>query len=142
MTTAVSTSTPPIQLYGQSLPPPERSKHRAWIGLRVEALLEHYWQSRPSEAVKAEVFADWMAALEAFTRDEIMAACREWARDGNRKPRPADIREIVLRERGKVAARLPKPAEPPREPVSPERARAILAEAGLAGRFTSRRAAE
>jgi hypothetical protein len=120
-----------IQLYGQSLPPPERSKHRAWIGLRVEALLEHYWQSRPSEAVKAEVFADWMAALEAFTREEIMGACREWARDGQRKPRPADIREIVLRERGKLAARLPKPPEPERERVTPEAAAAIMRAAGV-----------
>ena len=88
------------------------------------------------------MFADWMAALEAFTREEIMAACREWARDGQRKPRPSDIREIVLRERGKVLAQLPKPPEPQREPVSAERAREIMAEAGLAGRFPSRRAAE
>ena len=129
------TTTAPIQLYGQSLPPHERSKHRAWIGLRVEALLEHYWQSRPSEAVRAEVMADWMAALEAFTRDEIMAACREWARDCNRKPRPADIREIVLRERGKVVAQLPKPAEPPRKPQSSEeRARIVRETLGRVGK--------
>lgn len=87
----------------------------------MEALLEHYWQSRPSDAVKAEVFADWMAALEAFTREEIMAACREWAAEGNRKPRPADIRDIVLRERGKVVAALPKHrSQPLRKPQSSE----------------------
>ena len=131
MTTEVSTTTAPIRLYGQSLPPPERSRHRAWIGLRVEALLEHYWQSRPSEAVKAEVMADWMAALEGFSRDEIMAACREWARDGQRKPKPADIREIVLRERGKLLAAIPKPPEPERERVSPEAAAEILRAAGV-----------
>jgi hypothetical protein len=120
-----------IQLYGQSLPPPERSRHRAWIGLRVEALLEHYWTSRPVEVVKAEIMADWMASLEGFTREEIMAACREWVADNSRKPKPADIREIVLRERRAMARALPKPVEPERERVSPEAAAEILRAAGV-----------
>ena len=125
-----------IRLYGQSLPPQERSKHRAWIGLRVEALLYHYWRDRPSDAVKEEIMGDWMAALEAFSRDEVMAACREWARDETRKPKPADIRGIVLRERAKAIASQPKPREPePREPASKiitaEVALGIMAAAGF-----------
>ena len=94
-------------------------------------MLDHYWRDRPSDAVKEEIMGDWMAALEAFSRDEVMAACREWARDETRKPKPADIRGIVLRERAKAIASQPKPPEPEREKVTPEAAASILAKAGF-----------
>jgi len=123
-------TTHPIQLYGQSLPPQERSRHRAWIGLRVEALLDHYWKDRPSEAVKAEIMADWMAALEAFTRDEIMQACREWARDETTKPKPASIRSLILLERAKAIPKQRTP-EPERKRATAEAVQEIIRQSGL-----------
>ena len=121
----------PIQRYGQSLAPPDRSKHRAWIGVRVEALLDGYWQNRPHEAVKEEIIADWMDGLETFTPNEIRAACRAWLSDNpRRKPNLGDIRAIVLAARRKAVP--PKPPEPKREPVTAEAAQEILVKAGFA----------
>jgi hypothetical protein len=127
-----------------SPPPPERDKHRAWIGVRVEALLDGYWQTNPPAPVKAMILADWMAALEDCTQDEITAACREWLRDEPRvKPKPGDIAKLIRDERGRKWVRenprLPKP-----EPVTVlgpdewERRRKVaaelLAQAGYARR--------
>ena len=124
----------PIQRYGQSLAPQDRSKHRAWIGVRVEALLDGYWQNRPHEAVKEEILADWMDGLEAFTPGEIRAACREWlGSNPRRKPNVGDIRGIVLAARQKAVAAAPKPEPvPERKPVTAEAAQEILAKAGFA----------
>lgn len=121
-----------IQLYGQSLPPQERSKHRAWIGVRVEATLDGYWQNRPSDLVKAEILGDWMGALEAFTEDEIRSAFREYLSgpDCKRKPKPGDIRSIILSSRAQRVQRQPEP-EPERKRVTTEAANEILAKAGL-----------
>lgn len=136
MGTEIANLPPMIRNYGQSLAPQAASMHRAWIGVRVEALLDGYWQSRPSEMVKEEILADWMATLDAFDRDEITCACREWLRDNPRaKPRPGDIAAIVQRDRAMALAdwkakqptlELPKPA-----PVSKERAAEILKAAGF-----------
>ena len=122
---------PTIQLYGQSLPQQQRSKHRAWIGVRIEALLDGYWQNLPSEPVKAEILGDWMAGLEAFSPDEITAACREWQQHNpRRKPNVGDIRAPILRNRAALVK--PAPDAPRPDPVSPERAAEILAEVGFA----------
>jgi hypothetical protein len=101
--------------FGLSLTPQERDRHRAWIGLRVEAMLDGYWQSSPPALVKAEILKDWMSALEWFTQDEITAACRKW--DGGRKPRTHDIRDLIMAERGRHVK--PKPPEP-RKTITPE----------------------
>lgn len=132
-----------IQHYGQSLPPQQCVEHRAWIGVAVEALLDGYWDKRPDDVVKAEIFSDWMDGLQAFTPDEIRLARRAYLGDSKlcrSKPKVGDIRRIVLAERAKQLAALPKPVEPPREVATPEqRARSndILAQAG----FATRRAA-
>lgn len=97
------------------MPPQERLKHRAWIGVRIEALLDGYWSSRPSEAVKAEILADWMDALENFTPDEIRAACRQYIEgpDRSRKPKTGDLIEMLVAKRTEIRRSLPKPPEPP-----------------------------
>jgi hypothetical protein len=68
-------------------------KHRMWIGLRAEALLDRYWDRRPSAPVVEMVAGDWMHALDKFTPAEITAACRAYqqGKDRNRKPGPGDI---------------------------------------------------
>ncbi len=84
--------------------------------MRVEALLDGYWQNRPSDVVKEEIIADWMAGLEAFLPDEIRTACRTWQQDEpRRKPNVGDIRKVILSNRAKAAAKEPKPPAPERE---------------------------
>jgi hypothetical protein len=129
-----------IRHFGQSLTPPERSTHRAWIGVRVEALLDGYWHNRPSEVVKQEILRDWMDLLDGFTRDEVTDACRAWLRDKPRlKPTPGDIAQLVTEARGRALARWrasrPPEPEPERQPISKERAAELMAQAG----FTPRR---
>lgn len=82
--------------------------------MRVEALLDGYWQSRPGDLVKAEILADWMDALQNFTPDEIRRACRDYLAgpDCQRKPKPGDIRALVIRARQAVVASLPRQPEP------------------------------
>lgn len=110
---------PTIQLYAQSLEPQARLKHRLWIGLRVEALLDGYWISRPTDAVKEQIVADWIDGLENFTQAEITAACREWVRDNPRKkPNFGDIRAVVLRHRQIEAAKHRKPEPEPYSALS------------------------
>ena len=122
----------PIVLYGSSLTPPERSKHRAWIGVRIEATLDGYWQNRPSDVVKAEILMDWMDGLEAFTPDEIRNACREWLHSSPRKkPNIGDIRQIILGKRQSAVRLAPKEPEPERDVVTAEEASAILNEFGF-----------
>lgn len=101
--------------YVQSLSPREAFEHRAWIGVRIEALLDGYWNSRPSDAVKAEIMADWMDALENYHPDEIRAACRGYVNGPNRdrKPKTGDIVELIVGKRTEVRRSLPKPPEPP-----------------------------
>ncbi len=116
---------PMIRLYAQSLSPQECTKHRAWIGVRVEALLDGYWQSRPSDLVKAEILADWMDALQNYAPEEIRAACREYLAgpDCARKPKPGDIKAIMQTHRANELARFraSQPAPQPEEPLkSPE----------------------
>ena len=122
-----------ITLYGSSLTQPERDKHRAFIGVRVEALLDGYWQNRPSDIVKAEIIMDWMDALEAFTPDEIRNACRDWLKNNpRRKPNTGDIRGLILADRQAVVRAVPQIEETPKERVTAEAAAAIMEQAGFA----------
>ena len=123
-----------------------------WCMARVAALLSPYYEKDTPQAVREIEAEDWLDALGGFPRWAIEDAARWWksAENPRRRQRPmeGDIAERCRSAVGDVRAvpvllRAPRRIEgPPREPVSPERARAILAEAGLAGRFTSRRAAE
>lgn len=120
-------------LYAQSLTQHERSKHRAWIGVRVESALSHFWRDRPSDLVMAEIMRDWMEALENYTQDEIRTAFREHIQSTHRKPTPSDIRKLVIGKRMRDQPVVHEP-EPEREPCSPEAARQILEKAGFAPR--------
>lgn len=82
----------------------------------MEALLDGYWQSRPSDAVKAEIMADWMDALVNFSPDEIRTACREYLNgpDHARKPKPGDISSLIQQARALELARF-RASQPKRE---------------------------
>ena len=87
--------------YGLLLQPASLTKHKAWIGVRVEALLDSYWDRRPGDAEKVEIIGDWLHALSDFTPQEIRAACREWLEGDERhkKPKPGDIVAMCKTER-------------------------------------------
>ena len=87
--------------YGSSLSPQELSQHSAWIGVRVQALLDPYWDRRPSDLVLAEIVMDWMDGLSGYSQDEIRDACRAYQRGPNRgrKPVPGDILAILAADR-------------------------------------------
>lgn len=82
--------------YAKQLTSSETQKHTAWISVRVEALLDGYWQTRPADLVKKEIIADWISALMRFSQDEIREACRDWMDGDNRrkKPQPGDIADL------------------------------------------------
>lgn len=100
-----------IQHSAQSPEQQERFKRRAFIGVRVEALLDPYWDRRPSDVVKDEILQDWMDALESFQPDEIRSACRSYlsGKDRAKKPKPGDIKAICISNRAFVAKRNPPP---------------------------------
>lgn len=120
--------------FASSLSPQDRSEHLAFIGVRVEALLEPYWDKRPSDLVKAEIIMDWMEALQGFSPDEIRTACRDYLKgpDCRAKPKPGDIRRLIEAARAARLAALPKPPEPgPEIRKPPPDIRASQAEALL-----------
>lgn len=88
-----------------SLKPHEQDRHRAQIGLRVEVILDGYWQTRPSDVVKAGILADWMDEMQDWHLDQITAALKEWRNSNpSRKPNPGHICAILKRRRGMVYA--------------------------------------
>jgi hypothetical protein len=102
--------------YASSLPPRKVDEHRAFIGLRIEALLDPYWDRRPADLILAEIVLDWMDALQMFTPEEIRTACREYLNGPDRrsKPKPGDIRALIVKARSERLAAIPKPRDPPR----------------------------
>lgn len=125
-------------LLTSSLPPQELDKHRAWIGVKVEAVLHGYWQSSPAPMVKAEIVKGWMDALQNYTKPEIIAAFSKHVADNpNKRPNEGHIRGLIISARSDAVAAIPKPPEPEREPpATKEQAAAILNAVG----FSIRRA--
>lgn len=107
--------------YVQSLPPQEAVKHRVWIGVRIEALLDGYWNSRPSDAVRVQIVSDWMDALQDFAPEEIDAACKAYLRgpDRARKPKTGDIVDLMVAARTELRRAMTRP-EPPKPMPSPD----------------------
>ena len=103
-----------------------------------------YFQPQESAAVRAAQLAWWADELEDWSHEQVVWALRKWNREEPRnRPTPGDIVALLKAERGRrwAAGLAPRP-EPARKPVTAERAAEILAKAGLAERFASRRAAE
>ena len=126
-----------IRSYGQSLAPQDRSKHRAWIGVRVKALLMNYWHQTPDDATLSLMLADWLDELDHFTAEEITDACRKWvSREPRRRPNFGDISALVVAGRAERRATMPKPPEPEQRPtpenVEERRAAAARIMAGFA----------
>jgi hypothetical protein len=107
------------------------------VGVELEVMakkLDRFgWDRDRGSMAHDRILSDWMDALQDFPLNEVQAACRAWVQDNPRRmPNEGDIRSKVMAARSKHVAALPKPEpEPKREPVSAERAAAILAEAGF-----------
>lgn len=114
----------------------ELARHRKQVSFETEVILQGYWQAEMSPEVKAGVMADWADELQDWTIDQVRWGLRQWRRDNpRRKPNPADVLAILKDQRGKTEiaklAALPKPAPEVREPISADRANAILSEVGF-----------
>lgn len=116
--------------------PEECVAHRKAIAFEAEVVLQGYWQSEMSPEMKAAVMADWSDELEDWEVEQVRWGLRHWRRENpRRKPNPGDVLAILKEQRGKSEmaklAALPQPEPEAREPVSAERASAILAEVGF-----------
>lgn len=116
--------------------PEECAAHRARLAFEVEVVLQGYWQADMAPEMKAAVMADWSDELEDWTVEQVRWGLRQWRRENpRRKPNPGYVLAILKEMRGKTEmaklAALPRPEPERREPVSAERASAILAEVGF-----------
>lgn len=130
--------TRPLQI--ESLPPQERDRHRAEIGVVIEAMLVSWYQPNISADAATAVLVDWMDTLQGFRPKQIREAFVAYRdREPNRRPNPAHIREILADRWGRrvieeatAKGLLARPEPEPRpESVSADRAAAIMAEAGF-----------
>ncbi|MBT0780556.1 hypothetical protein [Paracoccus sp. pheM1] len=120
-----------------SMQPRELTEHRLAIGQAVEVILHGYWQPSESETLRAAVLRDWCDTLEGWKPDSVLAALRKWRNENpSKRPNPGHIVQMLKEAWGKkhveqVRAALAGPVEPPKERISEDRRRAILAEVGL-----------
>lgn len=117
-----------------SMPPHELTAHRLAIGQAVEVILHGYWQPSDSEALRAAVLRDWCDTLEDWPPNSVLAALRRWREENpSKRPNPGHIVKILKDSWGKrhadqVRAALAAPVETPKQRISEDARRAILAE--------------
>lgn len=130
---AIPASTPQI---AQSLSRQELSEHRGRIAFDVRVTLSAYFDPSEAEDVKAGLLAWFCDELQDWKHEQVVWALREWNRERPRhRPSPGDIVAILKRKRGEKVARelaaLPKPGDAPKDRISDDRRRAIMAEMGV-----------
>jgi hypothetical protein len=81
---------------------------------------------------------DWMDALHDFPLKEVKSACQMAIQENpNKCPNEGHIKAIIVRERGKIVAALPKPVvadEPREEPSAEAKARVAAMTAEIVGK--------
>lgn len=88
--------TPITHNFAASLTQQQRLQHAATVMAEVEAMLEGYWQSRPTEPVVRRIRETWAGELMPYSLDEIRAACAKWVRENpRRKPNHGHITELL-----------------------------------------------
>lgn len=99
------------------LPPQELDNHRAKIGLRLEVLVrktDKFGWDRMDPNIRTILRRDWMDALQDFTLDEIDVACRAAiVANPDKCPNEGHVRALIVRERDRIRAAIPKPVEEP-----------------------------
>jgi len=113
-----------------------KAAHRGKIALRVESILNQFWREDTSDAHRAMEVEGWVATLETCSHDEVLSAWVSYQRNGPRTERGVLIRpdagaiyHLALKNRPAPPIRVvgTKP-EPVRPPISPQRAKEIIAE--------------
>lgn len=109
----------------------------AELALRINAALMQFWTADDTaDELRAIEIETWLDALEGCTVDEWKAAWRDYQRTGPRSQRGTLLRPdagaiwkriIAARPRPPLAIAAAQP-RPTRPPVTPERAREIMAE--------------
>ena len=121
-----------------SLKPQELDRHRAEIGVEVEASLNNggYWSEPSSQLVKMKMLMKWMDALQNYSIDEIEAAFSQHVmKDPKRKPNEGIIYNIIIANRQRVVASQPTTPEPEPERIQAtmEQRQAIMDEVNFSG---------
>mgnify|MGYP003637669687 FL=1 len=89
-------------LLSKQLNSQELEKHRMWIALKAEALLNKYFVQPVKDEIKYEMMLGWMKALENFSQREIDEAFVEHLNEEpRRKPHEGIIRERIINNRRK-----------------------------------------
>jgi len=120
-------------LLTKSLPQHELDKHRANVCLVMEVMVrkhDKFGWDQMNAGMRQMIREDWLHALADYPVDEVRTACRIHTQEQPGKvPNEGHIKAIILRQRAKVVAALPKPVEPEtqREEASPERKARIAA---------------
>jgi len=97
------------------------------------------FQPKEDPEARARRLAWWCDELHDWRIEQGGWALRKWNRENTRvKPTPGDVRDLLIKARGKDfaerMAKAPPPPEPERERVSPERSAEIMAEVMNAAR--------
>ena len=86
------------------------------ISATVARLMNHYWTAADPPAVRQAQLDDWLEDLVEFGPELVRLACVEWRQENSRRPTPADIRLLAIREQRR---RAPPPLPPPPPPEFP-----------------------
>ena len=119
------------------MPQHERTDHRRAIAGVVEVVLAGYWQPKEAEELRAAILRDWCDELENFDAKSVRAALRQWRQENpSKRPNPGHILAILNAAWGRknadqVRAALAAPVDQPKDRISDDRRRAILAEVGI-----------
>jgi len=127
-------------LLTKSLPPQELDKHRADVCLVMEVMVrkhDKFGWDQMNAGMRQMIREDWLAVLSDYPVDEVRGACRLHTQEQpNKVPNEGHIKAIIVRERGKVLAAMPKarPVEVERvEPSAEEKARIAAMVSEFAG---------
>jgi hypothetical protein len=129
-------------LLTKSLTPSELCKHQGDLCLVMEVMIRKYdkfgWD-RMQDGMRKLIRMDWLDALQDYPLDEVRRACRLHTLEmPNKVPNEGHIKGIIVRERGKVVAALPKPVvfeEPREEPSAEAKARVAAMTAEIVGKM-------
>lgn len=136
MDNEISATSEARQLLTLSLKPQELYKHRAAIGVEVEAALNNggYWREPSSQLVKMKMLMKWMDALQNYSIEEIEKAfAHHVMKDPKRKPNEGLIYNIIIANRRPVTSvqtKAPETYVPVKDPITPEAHAKLMEEFG------------
>lgn len=130
-------------LLSKSLGSQELAQHRATVAFELEVLSKKVdrfgWDRDRGTPAQDRQLTDWMDALHDYPLNEVKSACQMAIQENpNKCPNEGHIKGIIVRERGKIVAALPKPVvfeEPREEPSAEAKARVAAMTAEIVGKM-------